>query len=241
MNRDEIDKLYRDEYAAKYDDKYLFSEIHASDTRFEVGIIKSILENQRDRWLDVACGTGYFLAQFPGVDRAGCDISPAMLRQAREANPGVPFHEHSFLEPNQDWNGKWNLVSCMWYAYCYVERMDDVWKVFDHLAGWTAPGGTCFLPYCDLNLIFRTKFPRHELDTLDPGRVFLDGIVWSYEEHTGEYHRQLFAPHPESINRYFSRYFEEIEVVQYPPGMPEWELGRYAMVARNRTVEGSGG
>ena len=233
MNRDAVISLYGDAYADAYEDKYLFSTIHRRDTEFELDIIGGLLSSN-STWLDVACGTGYFLSKFPDHQRAGCDISPAMLAKAREVNPSVPIHEHSFLEPKPEWNGKWDVVSCMWYAYCYVERMDDAWKVFDHLAQWTAPGGTCFLPYCDLNLLFRTLFPRHELETLDPGRVFLDGIVWSYREHTGEFHRQLFAPHPDLINEYFSRYFEEITVVEYPPGMPEWKMGRSALVARRR-------
>lgn len=122
----------------------------------------------------------------------------------------------------------------MWYAYCYVERMDDVWRVFDNLAAWTAPGGTCFLPYCDLNLIFQSTFPEAKLPTLDPGELFLDGLVWSYREHTGEHHRHLFAPHPASIAAYFARSFEQVDVVHYPPAKPEWDKGRYAMVARKR-------
>ena len=233
MKKDAVLALYGSEYADAYDDKYLFSTVHRSDTEFELKILADLLQEDKT-WLDVACGTGYYLSKFPDHQRAGCDISPAMLAKARQANPSLKIYDHSFLEPNVDWTGKWDLVSCMWYAYCYVDCMDKVWSVFDHLAQWTAPGGTCFIPYCDLNLLFRNLLPTYELDTLDPGRVFLDGIVWSYKEHTGEYHRQLFAPHPELINQYFAQYFTDLEVIEYPPGMPEWDKGRSALVARNR-------
>lgn len=234
MDKDAIRTLYGEEYAERYDEKYLFSPIHRSDTDFEVQTIDRLF-GKTGAWLDVACGTGYYLSRFPDRRRAGCDISPAMMTKARQANPDVPIHEHSFLEPRPEWNGKWDLVSCMWYAYCYVDCMDKVWRVFDHLAEWTAPGGTCFVPVCDLNLIFKTLLPTHELPTLDPGHVYLDGIVWSYKEHSGEHHRQLFAPHPELIAKYMGRYFPDIEVIDYPPAMPGWTLGRSALVARHRT------
>jgi len=230
-----VTALYEKEYAEAYNAKYLFSPAHKGDTEFELKILSELLEDGKS-WLDVACGTGYFLSKFPDNVRAGCDISPAMIEKAQEANPSIKIHKHNFLETNPKWEGKWDVVSCMWYAYCYVECMDSVWKVFDHLAQWTAPGGTCFLPYCDLNLIFKTMLPNYELPTIDPGHVYLDGLVWSYKEHTGEYHRQLFAPHPELINSYFSQYFENVRVIDYPPGMPDWEFGRTAMVASNRKL-----
>jgi SAM-dependent methyltransferase len=233
MNKDEVEALYDAEYAARYDAKYLLSDIHRSDTEFEAGILDGLL-GPSSRWLDVACGTGYFLGRFPEHARAGCDVSPAMLERARATNPEVTIERHDFLEARPDWEGAWDVVSCMWYAYCYVERMDDVWRVFDNLAAWTAPGGTCFVPYCDLNLIFATQFPEARLPTLDPGELFLDGLVWSYREHSGQHHRHLFAPHPRLIDAHFARYFEQVEVVEYPPGKPEWERGRSAMVARNR-------
>ncbi len=233
MNAAEIEALYDREYAARYDEKYLLSDIHRSDTDFEVETLRRLLSPTAS-WLDVACGTGYFLARFPQHARAGCDLSGAMLDQARAANPDADILRHDFLAPKPEWEGRWDLVSCMWYAYCYVERMDDVWRVFDNLASWTAKGGACFLPYCDLNLIFKTSFPEPRLPTLDPGALSLDGLVWSYEEHTGQRHRQLFAPHPRLINAHFARHFEHVEVVDYPPAKPEWEHGRYAMIARNR-------
>ena len=233
MNRDQVRELYGRTYAEHYDDMYLLSDLHRGDTEFELATLKRLLQPQ-SRWLDVACGTGFFLGRFPEHERAGCDLSPDMLEQARSRNPGVPLVEHDFLKPRPEWEGRWDLVSCMWYAYCYVERMDEVWEVFDNLVAWTAPGGTCFLPYCDLNLIFATQLPDHRLPTLDPGELFLDGLVWSYREHSGEHHRQLYAPHPRRIDAHFQRHFERVEVVQYPPGKPQWQRGRTAMIASGR-------
>ncbi|MHC5820258.1 MAG: methyltransferase domain-containing protein [Nostoc sp.] len=43
------------------------------------------------KWLEVACGTGYFLSCFPEIERAGLDISPAMLKVAKQANPARIF------------------------------------------------------------------------------------------------------------------------------------------------------
>src|SRR4051794_13492259 len=81
MKREEIGRLYDHEYAASYDEKFLLSPLHISDTRHEVELLRSFLTPQVT-WLDVACGTGYFLRQFPEIPRAGIDLSPAMLERA---------------------------------------------------------------------------------------------------------------------------------------------------------------
>lgn len=235
MTRAELVALYGERYAADYDERYLLSPIHRPDTDHEVRLLGELLR-EHTSWLDVACGTGYFLSRFPAQERAGCDLSPAMLALARERNPTARLVEHSFLSPRPEWAGRWPLVSCMWYAYCYVDSMAEAWTALDRLAEWTARGGTCFLPLCDVNLIFATLLPHHELPTLDPGRLFLDGVVWSYRENSGEHHRHLVALHPEAIRARFARWFEQVTVVAYPPALPQWERGRSALVARGRTA-----
>src|SRR5437870_2892006 len=114
MNRDEIVQLYDDAYAATYEEEFLLSPLARSDTLHELELLRGFLRPGVS-WLDVACGTGYFLRHFPRTERTGFDLSPAMLRVAREGNPDIVLLERDFREPVPAWRNRWGLVSCMWY------------------------------------------------------------------------------------------------------------------------------
>jgi len=181
-------------------------------------------------WLDVACGTGYFLRHFPEAERAGIDLSPAMLRLAPQANPGIPLIEHDFRDPIPAWQDRWSLVSCMWYAYSLVDTVADMLRLIANLATWTAPAGTCFVPLADPRLITGVPLP-YQAYSPNAGKVMITGIQWSYVEDGGrKVHSHLIAPNLEFMVEQFDSYFENVSIVRYPPAFPGWE-GRPALVA----------
>src|SRR5439155_27284709 len=100
-----------------------------------------------------ASGTRYFFRHFPHVERAGIDLSPAMLKLARQGNADVPLLLRDFRDPIPELEDRWGLVSCMWYAYGLVDTIRDLAKVIENLWAWTAPAGTCFMPLADPRLI----------------------------------------------------------------------------------------
>ena len=71
---------------------FFFRHRSKPDSDHELALLRGLL-TPGVTWLDVACGTGYFLRHFPEVERAGVDLSPAMLRLAREAtgDPSDPM------------------------------------------------------------------------------------------------------------------------------------------------------
>ncbi len=238
MDRQQILRLYDATYAADYERRFVHSELGRSDAQFEVELLGQLLSDGH-RWLDVACGTGYFLAQFPGTLRAGLDLSPAMLERARAANPEIELRQADFRDPQPDWDGCWDLVSCMWYAYGLVESMTDVRTVLANLARWTRPGGTCFLPLADPRLISGCPLPYHDAASPWSGRVYITGITWTYEEDEGrKVHRHMLCPQIEWIEEQFVPWFDELNIVSYPPAMPGWEGVRRALVARGRRLGG---
>ena len=226
MKAAEIRRLYCDAYAARYEDKFLFSELAKGDTEFEVQLIGRLLGGHGP-WLDLACGTGYFLSQFPEVERCGLDISPAMLQRARKENPGVSFHEQSFLQPVPEWIAKWKLVSCMWYAYGLVDSLDQIFELIRNMAGWTHPDGAAFLPTADRALIAGVKLPVEVVDSPWAGTVMVTGITWSYIEGPGEAHVNMLAPQIPILVSEFEKYFARIELAEYP-------LGRRAIIASSK-------
>ena len=234
MNRDEILRLYDAAYASTYESRFIKNELAQGDADFEVEVIGGLLRED-SRWLDCACGTGYFLSKFPNIKRAGLDLSPSMLDLARSVNPKVEFHEWDFRNGNTTWNGQWDLVSCMGYSYGLVDSLREVEQSLDHFAEWTAPNGTLFLPYSDPRIIARAEFPYETIDTPWEGRVFIEGIIWSYVEDEGrKISSHMISPTPEFVEARLRRYFGTVEVIDYPPAMPGWEAVRRAFVATDK-------
>jgi SAM-dependent methyltransferase len=215
MKPEEIKRLYDSDYAAAYEGKFLGSERIAADTQYELELLRSFLA-PGTRWLDVACGTGYFLRHFPNVDRAGLDLSPAMLERARAANPDVEVRQHDFRDPLPEWTDRFGLVSCMWYAYCYVDTVAELSRLIGNLSSWTAPSGRCFVPLADPDGITRQAIPSH-IDTEWAGTLTITGILWSYDEDDGaKIHRHLLSPNLEFMREQFSQFFESVEIILYP-------------------------
>ncbi|MGZ4416249.1 MAG: class I SAM-dependent methyltransferase, partial [Gaiellaceae bacterium] len=152
----------------------------------------------------------------------GTDISPAMLAEARRRCPGVEFVEHDFRVPRPEWDSAFDLVTSTWYAYTLVDTIADACRVFDNLAAWTRPEGTCFVPLADPRLIARSDLP-YEIDDNFEGETTLTGILWSYSEDDGsKVHSHMVVPMIELVVERFGVWFEEVDV-HYPehPGRPE--------------------
>jgi SAM-dependent methyltransferase len=233
MNREELLRLYDREYAEAYDDKFLHSELAQADTRYELELLRRWIRPET-RWLDVACGTGYYLAHFPDTMRAGLDLSPSMLALARRRNEGVTFREGSYLEPHPEWRGQWDLVSCMWYAYGLVSSMADLEALIANLAAWTAPHGRCFIPFADPCLISGVQLPS-AVESPWPGEVTITGLLWSYsEEGGGKVHSHQIAPTLDHMCALLRRHFPVVVTKSYEnPVQP----GRRCLIASNDELE----
>ena len=187
------------------------------------------------RWLDVACGTGYFLSRFPGVPRAGLDLSPAMLTVARESNPdALFFREGDFTDECPEWDGAWSVVTSLWYSYGLVESMEAVRTVVRNLARWTADDGVCFVPVFEpANLGRGIKLPYALRQAgFPPETLLITGVTWSWIEASGKRHDDMVAPQMDYMVSLFSEYFDSVKVVIYPPFKPWRRRRRRAIIAR---------
>jgi SAM-dependent methyltransferase len=239
VRRPDIVRLYDDAYAAKYEQEFLLDPLVRSDTEAELRLLGQFL-TPGVSWLDVACGTGFFLRRFPEVERAGIDLSPAMLRLAQQGNPNITLREHDFRDPIPEWENRWGLVSCMWYAYGFADTIAELDTLVSNLWSWAAETGTCFVPLADPRLIAGVDLP-YQAPTHNAGKVLITGVMWSYlEEEAGATHAHLLAPNVEFMVDLFRRYFERVEVIRYPPAFDGWQ-GRPALIARGkkRTPDGA--
>ena len=219
MDRSEVTKVYDDGYADIYDMRFILSPWAATGAEFEEDQLRGLLEVDDDpHWLDLGCGTGNFLSRFPGVARAGLDLSPAMVAKATEANPDAEFiREGSFLDDVDEWHDAWSLLSCMWTPYNYLASVWEVEELVANMIRWTRPGGACFIPVMDLEDIRHVVTPYEEVPGEFGGVIALTSITWTWDEpHTGKHHEHLIAPQIGHFVRLFELEFETVEVVRYP-------------------------
>jgi SAM-dependent methyltransferase len=217
MKVEDVLEVYDREYARTYDERFLLAPHARAAFEREVAMIGGMLD-RGGRWLDVACGTGRLLARFPGVARAGLDLSPAMLERARAANPDALFlREGDFRDPVPEWEGTFSLVTCMWYAYGLVESIADVEAVVGNVARWTSTGGIAFVPVWDpRNLSRRIRIPHLLRDRFYGGSVAITGLTWTWIEESGKRHSNMIAPHPEHMREMFREHFADVSLVSYP-------------------------
>jgi SAM-dependent methyltransferase len=232
MRPEDVKRLYDENYAASYETKFLTSPITAEDTAFEAHLLRELLKPGIE-WLDVACGTGYFLRQFPNVRRTGLDLSPDMLALARRDNPGAQLFEQDYRLPKPKWTDRFGLVSCMWYSYTLADTISEICDVIANLARWTSRSGTCFVPLADPRMIARSNLPYDVVDGF-AGRTIITGITWSFIEDNGEkVHAHLVTPQIEFMVEQFKRFFATVRIIRYPH-KPDGINGRPALIATDK-------
>jgi tetratricopeptide (TPR) repeat protein/SAM-dependent methyltransferase len=235
MKKSYIHEIYDHDYARNYNQRFLLQEnLSKIDSDFEVSVIRSLLEEigHDATWLDIACGTGYYLSHFPETQRAGLDISPAMLQVAQEANSGISFIEGDYRDRHPEWNAKWDLVSCMFWAYAYVDSLSEIEQVIENFASWTSDKGICFLPICDPSELGsgEVHIPYITEHIGEGGFYQLEALTWSWIENPEKQHRNLITPHPEWMITQFKKYFDDVRIVEYP----KVKRHRIALVARSK-------
>jgi SAM-dependent methyltransferase len=215
MKVDQILTTYDENYSIEHDQTFLFSEWARPSWDFQYDVLKKYVSQSRT-WLDVACGTGYILSQFNGIEKAGLDISPAMIHHARKRNPETEIIIGNFLDDFPEFEGKWDLVTCMWWAYCLVESISDIRRLIANLAKWTSENGTCFIPLCNPQKFDTQNIKLPYIDPKVPGRIMITGITWTYIDENGKRHDDVVSPQVEHMVVMFREFFHEVEIVEGP-------------------------
>ena len=114
MKPEALQQLYDEAYAEQYNARFITHQNHGGKTAAEREVLGKAFDRigPSARWLDLACGTGYFLAQFPNINRTGLDLSPGMLGYARKNNPDVPLVQGDFRNRDLFAPGSFDVISC---------------------------------------------------------------------------------------------------------------------------------
>lgn len=241
MEPDEIQNLYGGRYAAHYNSIWQESERWHAEAAHHVRSLRTLV-GPSTRWLDVGCGTGWNLSQFPGTERAGIDLSPDMLAEARASNPDALFlREADIRDDVAEWHDQWNLVTCTGQPWSYVRTMGEIEAIFDNLARWTAPDGVCFLPMGDLTDLTGQPL-AHPAPGEDPpyDSPVITGAIWSLHESDRD-HIHMIWPSIGFCIDVFARHFKRIEIVRWPHDPPWIPVARRVLVCRDKRQPGDAG
>src|SRR5262249_42118696 len=104
------------------------------------GIVAAHTERPARSLLEVACGTGNYLAELRhhwAVE--GTDIDPAMLAIAHEKGADVPLHEADMVE--FDLGGRFDVLICLGSSIGYVQTAERLRRTAQTFARHVEPGG----------------------------------------------------------------------------------------------------
>jgi len=142
-------ELYDDFYASIYD-SLVFNPIKND---YEIGLLlnKSVA-NTKSVVLDVGSGTGHHVAKIAdsGVEVLGIDISPSMVKQARQNYPDYNFKVANVLAGHEFASHTFTHIICLYFTVYYLQ---DKSQFFANCINWLKPGGYLFL-----HLVDREKF-----------------------------------------------------------------------------------
>ena len=120
--------------------------------------------------LDMACGTGILcrILQNAGISSRGMDLSPGMIRIAREENPQIPFDVADMItyDPQQ----QFDLITCTGDAVNHIPDLSDVQKIFCNVYDLLSPGGLFVFDILDKKEVSTSE--PFEMDFTDSTRVW---------------------------------------------------------------------
>lgn len=130
-------EIYDDFYANIYD-HLVFN--NAKD-EYEVGeIVNSTHPSSQSRILDIGCGTGHHVAGFgsQGLNVMGIDISPSMVKKAKENYPKYTFQVGDAENGQMFSPNSFTHILCMYFTIYYFRNKR---QFFQNCYQWLERGG----------------------------------------------------------------------------------------------------
>ena len=141
--------IFDEFYVDVYDD-LVYSKIKND---FEIGeIINSTAPTQQSILLDIGSGTGHHVNAFQqkGIQAAGIDISPSMVKNAQKRFPELDFKVGNALDSMLFPPSSFTHITCLFFTLYSIK---DKKQFFKNCFDWLMPGG-----YLIVHLVNRNKF-----------------------------------------------------------------------------------
>lgn len=170
QNDEFINKVGGDVYDDFYAEIYDYLVYNSMKDEYEVGeIVNKTPLTSESVILDVGSGTGHHVASLKskGFDVIGIDLSPAMIKKAKENYPDNKFKQGDALDAMSFDPNTFTHIMCMYFTIYY---MKDKRVFFENCYKWLMPGGTLVV-----HLVDRDKFdpilpPGNPLMSVSPQR-----------------------------------------------------------------------
>lgn len=145
------DNVYDDFYSEIYD--YLVFN-HVKNDYETSAIIGNCNPTDKSRIVDIGCGTGHHVNNFHenNLNITGVDISPAMIKRAKEIFPHLEenFQVGDAMNNHLFQHNSLSHILCLYFTIYY---MKDKMRFFYNCMDWLMPGG-----YLVVHLVDKYKF-----------------------------------------------------------------------------------
>jgi ubiquinone/menaquinone biosynthesis C-methylase UbiE len=148
-SRDEVPEIYDDFYATVYDD-LVFNK---NKNDYEIGKwIKHTNPSEESIVLDIGSGTGHHVSSLKahGYNALGIDISPSMVKKAKETYPDLKFQVADVLDTSIFPEESFTHVTCFYFTLYYIQNKK---LFFENCMRWLTPGG-----FLAVHIVNRDKF-----------------------------------------------------------------------------------
>lgn len=207
-----VKELYDEDYADRYAQLYLrpWAVKHNLNIK-KLSRLFVCCPTRPVRWLDLFCGQAWHFSQFPGLGKKiGVDISKAQLKRAAQQNPDAKFIRDDVLDVELD--GRFDLVSSFWAAYCYLKSKSDIARALDRSIDWVDKGGALYFEVLlaeDVRSFNESSFAgKHQFRVVP---ITPDYHQWEYLD-SGGIHR-MTSPSVEFFTDRLARCFKVVEAV----------------------------
>lgn len=144
-----IPEIYDDFYTTIYDD-LVFSK---QKNDYEIGkLIDHTEPNDASVVLDIGSGTGHHVSSLNahGYQAVGIDISPSMVKKAKETYPDLNFQVADVLNSSIFPQESFTHITCFYFTLYYIQNKT---LFFENCIRWLTPGG-----YLAVHIVNRDKF-----------------------------------------------------------------------------------
>lgn len=211
-------KLYKEpytkEYSEKYNHLYLLDEINKQHTDFELSFLEILLQD-KESWLDVACGTGYHLDSVKAdVEKYGVDRSSGMISYAKKnTSKSISYKTGDIKRVKLD--KSFDLVSFLWMGYVHSKSVEDALSTLEKASDKVATGGKFLMSFCDPMYIFESV--KEKVNMYNRGNMSFDGILWSYQDDVNKVeYKNLVAPNRFKIIEKLLPSYSKVAEIVYP-------------------------
>jgi SAM-dependent methyltransferase len=169
----EDESIYDDFYVDIYD--YLVYNSVKND--YEIGqIIKSTSLGDSSVIADIGCGTGHHVADLSSKNYKviGIDVSPNMIKKAKETHPNSVFHVGNALDSQVLKYHSLTHALCLYFTIYYFK---DKRHFFDNCMDWLMPGGYLIVHMVDRETFDPILPPGNPLYVFSPQKYAKERIT----------------------------------------------------------------